>query len=53
MNARKAKNIITKLELEDDSYVHKEEDIVREIIGYFQSLYKSEGLSFRGIDGIE
>ena len=28
MNARKAKNIITKLELEDGSFVYKEEDIV-------------------------
>ena len=53
MNARKAKNVITKLELEDGSFIYKEEDIVWEITGFFQSLYKSEGLSFRGIKGIE
>ena len=53
MNARKAKNVITKLELEDGSFVDKEEDIVREITGFFQSLYKSEVLSFRGLDGIQ
>ena len=39
-NARKSKNVITKLELEDGSFVDKEEDIVREITGFFQSLCK-------------
>ena len=53
MNARKAKNIITKIELEDGSFVDEEEDIVREISSFFKSLYTSKGLSFRGIDGIE
>ena len=53
MNARKAKNVITKLELEDDSFVDKEEDLVREITRFFQSLYKTEGVSFCGVDGIQ
>ena len=53
MNARKAKNVITKIELEDVRFVDQEDDIVHEIIGFFQRLYKMKGLSFRGIDGIE
>ena len=53
MNARKAKNVITKLELEDGSFVNKEEDIIREITDFFQSWYEAKGLSFRGIDGIK
>ena len=46
MNARKANNFITKLELEDRSFVDKEEDIVCEITSFFQSLYKADRLSF-------
>ena len=53
MNARKSKNVITKLELDDGSLVDSEEVIVREITGYFRNMYKWEGLSFRGIDGIQ
>ena len=52
MNARKAKNVIRKLESENGGFVDEEEDIVREIIGFFQSLYKSEDLIIRGIEGI-
>ena len=33
MNARKSKNVITRLELEDGRLVDSEEDIVREITG--------------------
>ena len=36
LNARKAKNAITKLELDDGSIVDSEEDIVQEITGFFQ-----------------
>ena len=53
MNARKSKNVITRLESDDGSVVDSEEVIVREITSYFRNLYKSEGLSFRGIEGIQ
>ena len=53
MNARKSKNVITRLELEDGSLIDSENDIVREITGFFKSLYKSEGSSFRGINGFD
>ena len=53
MNARKAKNVITKLELDDGSIVDSEDDIVCEITGFFHRLYKTEGMRFRGIEGID
>ena len=53
MNARKAKNVISKLELEDGNVIDKEEDLVQEITGFFQRLYTSDSLCFRGIEGIE
>ena len=53
VNLRKAKDVITKLELEYGSLVDKNKYIVLEITGFFQSLYKLEGLSFWGIHGIE
>ena len=53
MNARKAKNVITRLELEDGIMVNKEFDIVREITDFFKRLYKSDELGYRGIEGIE
>ena len=53
INARKSKNVITKLELDDGSLVDAEADIVREITGFFQRLYKTEGMSFRGIEGLD
>ena len=53
MNARKAKNSITKLESEDGRLVESEEDIVQEITSFFRNLYKTEELNFRGIDGIQ
>ena len=52
MNARKSKNVIIRLELENGSLVDSEEDIVREITGFFSNLYKSKRMNFRGIDGI-
>ena len=33
--------------------VDKEDDIVREITDFFKTLYKSDELSYRGIEGIE
>ena len=53
MNARKAKNVIAKLELEDGRFIDTEEDVVREVTGFFQGLYTSENLCFRGIEGID
>ena len=53
LNARKAKNVITKLELDDGSFVDSEDDIVREITGFFQKLYKTEGSRFRGIESFD
>ena len=53
VNARKSKNVITRLELEDGSLIDSEIDIFREITDFFKSLYKKEGSSFRGIDGID
>ena len=53
LNARKAKNTITKLELDDGSFVDSEDDIVREITGFFQKLYQTKGMRFRGIEGID
>ena len=38
MNARKAKNVISKLELEDGSFIDREEEVVREVTGFFQRL---------------
>ena len=53
MNARKAKNVIAKLEVEVRSVVDKEDDIVGEITGFFKSLYNSDELGYQGIEGIE
>ena len=53
LNARKAKNVITRLELEDGIVVDKEADIVRERTDFFRSLYKSDELIYGGIEGIE
>ena len=53
MNARKAKNVIKKLEVGDGIVVDKETYIVREITDFFKGLYQSEGLRNRGIEGIE
>ena len=53
MNARKSKNVITRLELEDGSLIDSENDIIREITRFFKSLYETEGSSFRGIDGFD
>ena len=53
MNARKAKNVIAKLELEDGRFIDIEEDVVQEVTGVFQGLYSSKNLCFRGIEGID
>ncbi|PON32619.1 hypothetical protein PanWU01x14_359880 [Parasponia andersonii] len=53
MNARKAKNSIIKLELEDGNFVDKEEDIVKEVTEFYQSLYKLAELDFRGFEGVD
>ena len=53
MNALKAKNVITRLEVEDGIVVDNEVDIVQVISDFFSTLYKSDGLSYQGIEGIE
>ena len=53
MNAKKAKNVISKIELENESFTDIEEDVVREITGFFHSLYSSENLCLGGIEGID
>ena len=53
MNARKAKNVITRLEVEDGRVVDEEADIVREVTDYFKRLFKSDDLIFGGIEGID
>ena len=52
MNARRAKNAITRLEVEDGIVVDTEADIVREITDFFKTLYRSDELGFQGIEGI-
>ena len=39
LNARKSKNFISKIELDNGEVVTREEDIVREIVGFFERLF--------------
>lgn len=41
MNARKVKNMISKIEKEDGSLVELEEEIVEEVLSFFKKLYSS------------
>ncbi|PON53283.1 hypothetical protein TorRG33x02_305890 [Trema orientale] len=53
MNARKSKNSITRLEMDDGSFVDREEDIVKVVTEFYCSLYKSAELEYRGIKGVD
>ena len=41
LNARKSKNFISKMELDNGEILTREEDIVREIISFFKGLYSN------------
>ena len=53
LNARKSKNFISKIELENGKVLTTEEDIVREVVHFFESLFSYEAPIFRGFDGVE
>ena len=53
LNARKSKNFISKIELDSGEVLTREEDIVREIVCFYEKLYSYDDLVFRNFDGVE
>uniref|UniRef100_A0A803PZR9 Reverse transcriptase domain-containing protein n=1 Tax=Cannabis sativa TaxID=3483 RepID=A0A803PZR9_CANSA len=53
LNARKAKNTISRIEREDGTILDREDDIVSELISFFSKLYTSERKQGADIEGIE
>ena len=53
LDARKSKNFISKLELDNGEVLLREEDIVKEILNFFENLYSEEIPQFGGFDGVE
>ncbi|KAM6550152.1 hypothetical protein CsatB_021828 [Cannabis sativa] len=52
LNARKARNTISRIEKENGDVVDKEDEIVEELIGYYTKLYTSERREGMGVEGI-
>ena len=52
LNVRKSKNFIPKIEF-DNEEVLTIEDVVREVVHFFGSLFSYEATTFRGFDGME
>ena len=53
LSVRKSKNFISKIELDSGKVLIREEDVVREIICFYEKLYSYEDPVFRGFDGVE
>uniref|UniRef100_A0A803P465 Reverse transcriptase domain-containing protein n=1 Tax=Cannabis sativa TaxID=3483 RepID=A0A803P465_CANSA len=53
LNARKSRNTISRIEREDGSFLEEKEEIVKEIISFFSSLYTSERRAGNSIEGID
>ena len=53
LNARKSKNFISNIELDNGEVLTTKEDVVREIVPSFESLFSYEAPIFRGFDGVE
>ncbi|PON74177.1 hypothetical protein TorRG33x02_247560 [Trema orientale] len=53
MNARKAKNLISKIERSDGTLLESEDNIVEEVVSFFQNLYKSYHGRFKSFIGVE
>ncbi|PON34323.1 hypothetical protein PanWU01x14_345300 [Parasponia andersonii] len=53
MNARKAKNLISKIESSDGILLWSEDNIVEEVVSFFQNLYKSNHGRLKGFIGVE
>uniref|UniRef100_A0A803QQM3 Reverse transcriptase domain-containing protein n=1 Tax=Cannabis sativa TaxID=3483 RepID=A0A803QQM3_CANSA len=53
LNARKAKNTISRIERDNGDIIDNEKEIVEELIAFFSKLYTSEARSGTGIEGIE
>ena len=53
LNAQKSKNFISKIELDNGEVLTTKEDVVREIVHFFESLFSYEAPAFRGFDGVE
>ena len=47
LNARKSKNLISKIELDNGELLSNEEDIVGEIVRFYEKLYSYEDSDFR------
>ena len=53
LDTRKSKNFISKIELDNGEVLTTEEDAVREVVLFFESLFSYEAPIFRGFDGVE
>lgn len=51
MNAQRASNTITKLELVDGTLIEGEDPIVEEIISLFKNIYTASRGCWKGIEG--
>ena len=53
LNARKSKNLISKIELDSGEVLTRKEDIVREIVCFYESLYSEDSPEILGFEGVE
>ena len=53
LNVQNSKNFISKIELDNGEVLTREEDVVREITHFFETLFSYDALAFRGFDGVE
>ena len=53
LNARTSKNLISKIELDNGQVLTREEDIVPEIVRFYESLYSDEVPEILGFEGVE
>ena len=53
LNARKSKNFISKIELDNGEVLTREEDIVREVVDFFETLYSQQMPEYRGFIGVD
>ena len=52
LNARKAKNFVSKIELDNGDTVCWEENIVEEIVCFYEKHFSKEERTFRGFRGV-
>ena len=53
LNVRKSKNFISKIELDNGEVLTREEDVVREIVHFFETLFSYDDHALRGYAGVE